>query len=92
MIKSFAHKGLRQFFETGSNAGIQPAHAERLRLILTLLNSAVAPEDLALPGLNFHRLVADLNGFWSVKISGNYRIIFKFEDRNVFEVDYLDYQ
>jgi proteic killer suppression protein len=91
VIKSFAHKGLGQFFERGSKAGIQPKDAERLRLILTVLNAAAGPNDMALPGLSLHRLTGDLAEFWSVRVSGNYRVIFKFAGPDAFEVDYVDY-
>ncbi len=91
MIKSFAHKGLGRFYEAGSKAGIQPKHAERLRLILTVLNSAIAPRDLALPGLDLHPLKGELAGCWSVSVSGNFRVIFRFRGHDAFDVDYVDY-
>ena len=91
LIKSFAHKGLGRFFETDSKAGIQPKDAARLRLILTVLNAAVAPNDMGLPGLDLHPLAGDLAGFWSVKVGGNYRVIFRFEGTDAFDVNYLDY-
>lgn len=91
MIKSFAHKGPRRFFEAGNKAGIQPNHEERLRLILTALNAAAAPRDMALPGLGLHRLTGKLAGFWATKVSGNYRVVFKFEGTDAIEVDYVDY-
>lgn len=91
MIKSFAHKGLRHFFGAGSKSGIQPRHEARLRLILTVLNSAVAPNDMGLPGLDLHPLKGELTGFWSVSVSGNYRVIFRFRDNDAFDVDYVDY-
>jgi len=91
VIRSFAHKGLRRFFETGSNAGIRPEHKKRLRLILGVLNSGVGIQDAALPGLGLHPLTGKLSGFWSVSVSGNWRIIFRFEDGEAFDVDYIDY-
>jgi toxin HigB-1 len=91
VIKSFAHKGLEKFFTTGSKAGIQPKDAERLRLILTVLNSVAVPNDMGLPGLDLHPLTGDRAGFWSVKVSGNYRVIFRFEGTDALDVDYLDY-
>jgi proteic killer suppression protein len=91
VIRSFAHKGLREFFETGSNAGIKPEHKKRLRLILGVLNAAMRIQDIALPGLDLHRLKGRLSGFWSVSVSGNWRVIFRFEDGEVLDVDYLDY-
>jgi proteic killer suppression protein len=91
MIRSFKHKGLARFFETGSKAGIQAQHAERLRLILAQLNAAVAPEDMALPGLRLHPLRGDRKGTWSVWVSGNWRVTFKFVGKDAGVVDYEDY-
>jgi proteic killer suppression protein len=91
VIRSFAHKGLREFFENGSNAGIRPEHKKRLRLVLGVLNAAVRVQDMTLPGLDLHRLKGRLSGFWSVSISGNWRVIFRFEDREALNVDYVDY-
>jgi proteic killer suppression protein len=91
VIRSFAHKGLREFFEHGSNAGIIPNHKRRLRLVLGVLNGAVNVQDMALPGLDLHPLKGRLSGFWSVSVSGNWRVIFRFEDREAFNVDYVDY-
>ncbi|WP_422293009.1 type II toxin-antitoxin system RelE/ParE family toxin [Candidatus Binatus sp.] len=91
MIRSFAHKGLRKFYETGSSAGIKPEHQKRLRLILGVLNAAVGIQDVALPGLGLHRLAGRLSGFWSVSASGNWRVIFRFEDGEALDVDYVDY-
>lgn len=71
MIRGFRHKGLAKFFETGSKAGIQAEHAERLRLILGRLSAAISPRDMALLGLKLHRLVGDRKGTWAVSVSGN---------------------
>jgi len=91
VIRSFKHKGLERFFLTGSKAGIRPEQTERLRLILAQLHVAVAPEDMALPGLRLHRLKADRKGTWSVTISGNWRITFSFDGKDAVDVDYEDY-
>jgi proteic killer suppression protein len=91
MIQSFKHKGLKLFFETGNYSKIQPSHRKKLRLILTILHAAVDITDLNYPGSNLHRLSGDYNNYWSVNVSGNWLIIFKFEDSDVFDVDYLDY-
>lgn len=91
MIKSFTHKGLSKFFETGSTAGIQPKHAAKLRLILTALDSAEAIGNMDLPGLRLHSLKGNLKGKWSVTVNGNWRIIFEFENGDAYVVDYLDY-
>jgi toxin HigB-1 len=90
-IKSFRHKGLRRFFENGSTAGIQAKHSDRLRLILGRLNVAAEPRDMGLPGLELHPLRGDLAGTWAVKVSGNWRVTFRFTGRDVEVVDYEDY-
>lgn len=91
MIRGFRHKGLAEFFESGARAGIQTQHAERLRLILGLLNAATAPGDLALPGLKLHPLKGERKGTWAVSVSGNWRITFTFEGKDADRVDYEDY-
>lgn len=91
MIISFRHKGLRQFYETGSKAGIQGQQANRLRLILARLDASREPRDMNLPGLRLHPMSGDLAGFWSVSISGNWRLIFRFDGQDACDVDYLDY-
>ena len=91
MIRSFKHKGLARYFETGSKAGIQAQHAERLRLILGRLNSAETPKDMDLPGLRMHPLKGNRKNFWAVWVSGNWRITFKFIDTDIEIVDYEDY-
>jgi proteic killer suppression protein len=91
MIRSFAHRGLERFFRTGSLAKIQPAHAKRLQLILGVLNSAVKPQDAGLPGLGLHRLTGQRAGFWALTVSGNWRVVFRFHERDAYDVDYVDY-
>ncbi len=91
MIRSFKHKGLAKFFETGSKAGIQSAHAERLRLILGRLNAAVRAEDMGLPGLRLHPLKGERKGTWAVWVSGNWRVTFRFVGADAEVVDYEDY-
>jgi plasmid maintenance system killer/proteic killer protein, relE/parE family protein, cytotoxic translational repressor of toxin-antitoxin stability system len=91
MIKSFKHKGLQKFFETGSKAGIQAAHAARLRVQLTALQSAACPANMDAPGWNLHPLSGNLQNHWSVKVNGNWRMTFKFENGHAEVVDYQDY-
>ena len=79
MIKSFRHKGIQRFFETGSKAGIQPAHAIKLRLQLTRLDDAIGPQDMNAPGWKLHALTGDLVGHWAVTVNGNWRLTFRFE-------------
>jgi proteic killer suppression protein len=82
---------LAKFFETGSKAGVQARHAERLRLILGRLSAATAPRDMALPGLNLHPLRGDRKGTWTISVSGNWRITFTFVGKDAAAVDYEDY-
>ena len=91
VIKRFAHKGLERFFHTGSTAGIKAAHAARLRLILSNLDAAESADDMDLPGLGLHPLKGDRRSFWAVKVSGNWRVVFRFSGRDAELVDYLDY-
>ena len=90
-IKGFWHKGLEQFFTTGTKRGIQAKHAARLRLILGTLNAATNPQDMNLPGLGLHELQGDRKGTWAVKVSGNWRVTFSFAGKDGERVDYEDY-
>jgi toxin HigB-1 len=91
MIKSFKHKGLQAFFESGSKAGIQPHHAAKLGRQLARLNQARNADDMNLPGWNCHSLEGALNGHWSVWVSGNWRLTFAFEQGDAILVNYQDY-
>lgn len=91
MIKSFRHKGVATFFVTGSKAGIQPAHAKRLRLQLARLDAASSPADMNLPGWRLHDLKGELRGHWAVWVDKNWRLTFAFEGTDVILVDYQDY-
>ena len=91
MIKSFRHKGLQVFFNTGSKAGIQPHHASKLNRQLLRLDIAKAPSDMNLRGWRLHALEQDLIGHYSIWVNGNWRITFRFEGEDVILVDYQDY-
>ncbi len=91
MIRGFRHKGRATFFATGSKAGIQAQHAERLRLTLGRLAAATSPRDMALPGLKLHQLGGNRKGTWAVSVSGNWRITFQFVGKDADAVDYEDY-
>lgn len=91
MIVSFRHTGLQKYFETGSKRGVTPEHARRLRLILTQLHQATAPQDVNLPSFRLHQLTGDLKGHWSMRVSGNWRVTFRFIGQDVELVDYQDY-
>lgn len=91
MIQSFKHKGLERFFQTGKKAGIQANHINRLRLILGWLNASTSPTDMDLPGLYLHQLTGDRKETWTVRVSGNWRVTFRFKGVHAEDVDYEDY-
>ncbi|MBW7908444.1 MAG: type II toxin-antitoxin system RelE/ParE family toxin [Kiritimatiellae bacterium] len=91
MIKSFRHRGLERYFTKGSRAGIQANHEKRIRLILARLHASTSPRDMNLPGLRLHELGGDRKGTWSVNVSGNWRITFRFDGEDAEIVDYKDY-
>ena len=91
MIIGFRHKGLAAYYQSGNKAGINPSHEKRIRLILGRLDASREPRDMNLPGLRLHSLSGNYDGYWSVDVSGNWRIIFRFEAADVTDVDYLDY-
>lgn len=93
MIESFRHKGLENFYKTGSTKGIQAIHKDRLQIILTALTRAKYIEDLNIPSFKLHALKGELKGLWSITVQANWRITFKFEQStsSVYIVDYQDY-
>jgi proteic killer suppression protein len=91
MIKSFKHKGLRRFFETGSLAGIQASHANRLRMQLAALDTAQTIDDMDVPGFRLHPLKGDRTGLWSITVNGNWRVTFEFIEGHAHIVNYEDY-
>ncbi len=91
-IKSITHRGLKGFYEKGSTRGIDARYAEKLREMLTTLEIAEDVSDLsARPGWNLHPLTGDLAGFWSLRVTGNRRLIFRFEGGDAHEINLLDY-
>jgi proteic killer suppression protein len=91
MIESIQHKGLRLFFENDNFSKLPPHLVDKIRDILTLLDTIESIEEMDIPGYRLHQLSGKLSDFWSVKVNANFRIIFRFEDGNAFDVDYLDY-
>ncbi len=91
MMRSFRHRGLRRMFERGDVSRISPDLASRVALALADLDDARKPSDLDLPGYRLHPLKGALNGFWSISFSGNWRIIFRFDDGDAYDVDLVDY-
>lgn len=91
MIKSWLHKGLQNFFETGSTAGIPAAHAKKIALRLQMIDEAQNIQRLNIRALRLHQLKGDRSGIWSITVTGNWRITFRFEDGNAYILNYEDY-
>ena len=91
MIQKLKHKGLKRLFESGITSGADPQQAARIRKILALLETAETLEDTDLPGLGLHPLKDNREGTWAVKVSGNWRITFKIQNGDAFDVNYEDY-
>lgn len=91
MIVSFRHKGLKRLYDSGDPRGLNPQHAGKIGLVLGVLDVAGTIDEIDIPSFRLHPLTGDLKGFWSVTVRANWRIIFRFEDANVFDVDLVDY-
>lgn len=91
MIKSWRHKELKKFFETGVSSKINPQHKNAIRYLLFQLDSSICPQDMNTPGNDFHLLQGNRKGYYSVAVRANWKIIFKFEGEDAILVDYLDY-
>ena len=91
MIKSFRHKGLEDFFYDNSRKGIQAQHAQKLADILDRLDAAKEVKDMNFPGSDLHQLKGEMKGLWSIKVSGNWRVVFTFTEGNADNINYIDY-
>jgi proteic killer suppression protein len=91
LIQNFRHKGLAQLYNKASRKGLPPHLVPKIERILARLDVVTEPEMMNLPGLQLHPLRGKLKGFWSVWVSGNWRIIFSFCERDVVDVDLVDY-
>jgi toxin HigB-1 len=91
MIKTWKHKGLKGLFLSGSKKGISPDMADKVRRRLDVLDAANSLWALGLPGFRLHPLTGDMKGFYSIRITGNWRLTFRFEDGDVFDLDLEDY-
>ena len=91
MIRSFKHRGLKRLYERDDGSGIRPDLVDTVQEILTALDDASAQQNLNLPGYRLHPLKGDLKGFWSVTVRANWRIIFRFEETDAFDVELTDY-
>ncbi len=91
MIVTIRHKALRLYFEEGSGAKLPSDQLSKIARILTALDAVSSEEDIKQLGSGIHKLTGNLKEFWSMKVSANYRIIFRFEAGDIFDVDYVDY-
>jgi proteic killer suppression protein len=91
MIGSFKHRGLKRLYERDDRSGIRPDLLDTVQEILTVLDDAATPQDLNLPGYRLHPLKGELKGFWSVTVRANWRIIFRFQGADAFDVQLIDY-
>lgn len=91
MIRSFKHRGLKRLYERDDRSGIRPDLVNTVQEILTVIDDAPTPRALDLPGYRLHPLKGDLKGFWSVTVRANWRIIFRFQGEDAFDVDLIDY-
>jgi proteic killer suppression protein len=91
MIRNFRHRGLQRLFERGDRSRIRPDFVEKVERILARLDASAAPNDMDAPGFGLHAMTGDRKGFWSVVVSRNWRVIFRFEDSEACDVDFIDY-
>jgi proteic killer suppression protein len=91
MIQSFRHKGLKRLYEDDDPRGVLAEHLTKVRNIPARLDAAGLVEDMNLPGFSLHALKRQYQGFWAVTVRANWRVIFRFIEGHVFDVDYLDY-
>ena len=91
MIRSFRHRGLKRLFVRADRSGIRPDLVERVEVVLALLDVARSPQAMRLPGYRLHALKGDLQGYWSVSVTRNWRIVFRFEGEDVYDVELIDY-
>jgi proteic killer suppression protein len=92
MIRSFKHRGLKRLYERGDRSGIRPDLLETVERILTVLDTATTPQALDIPGYRLHPLKGDLmKGLWSVTVRANWRIIFRFDGADAFDIELIDY-
>ena len=91
MIRSFRHKGLKRLHEDDNPRGVAAEHVLKLRDILVRLDAVTSIADMNVPGLRLHLLKGDYKGLWAVTVRANWRVVFRFEQGDAFDVDYLDY-
>ena len=91
MIRTFRHRGLKRLYEHGDPRAVRADQAERIALALADVDAAAKPSDVDLPGYRLHPLKGARKGFWSISISGNWRVIFRFDGGDAYDLDLVDY-
>lgn len=91
MIRGFRHRGLKRLYERGDRSRVPAQDAERIREILARLDAAQTPQHMDVPGFRLHPLKGSLKGYWAVTVRANWRIVFRFEQGEPTDVDYIDY-
>ena len=91
MIRKIRHKGLRNYYENGQARGLNANWLPRIRNVLTLLDAAGEPAGMNIPGFHLHPLKGAYAGYWSVRVTGNWRIVWRFDNGDVTDVDLIDY-
>ena len=91
MIAGFRHKGLKLLYEKGDRRRVRPEYADKIERILARLDEAAGAANMDIPGFRLHPLKGDLASYWSVSVSGDWRIIFRFEGGHACDVDLIDY-
>lgn len=91
MIKTIKHKGLKRLYERGDQSKLPADRVNKIILMLTVLDAAETLEPINRPAWRLHTLRGDLEGFYAIDVSGNYRLIFRFDDGDVFDLDFVDY-
>jgi proteic killer suppression protein len=91
VIQTIRHKGLRKLYEKNDRTGIRPDLVEKAQKILSALEAANGPEDMALPSFRFHKLTGDRRGTCSVTVKANWRVTFRFHEGAALDVDLEDY-
>ena len=91
MIASFRHRGLKRLYEDDDLRGLSQAHVDKIKRILARMDEAADVRNMALPGFGLHPLKGKFKGLWAVSVTGNWRIVFRFENGNAYDVDLVDY-
>ena len=91
-VRSFRHRGLERFYGQGDSKGLRPEQVSKLKNMLTLLDQAGQPKDMGVyPGWRLHPLKGSLKGFWGLTVTGNWRLVFRMQDGDAYDVDLIDY-